>query len=286
NVGPVALHSITGWESVHVYSRGDIDGGFGASYDPPFGPGFIPFADETADALPSHQQVTQEVRIESRERPGLTWQEGVYYFYEGITVDSYAYDTLFGAGAQNELEVSTQTNHAWALFGSVADDITEQLNVRAGIRYTEDRKSFATRSYDATDGTSLQGTDRDANPSASNVSWDLSGNYKVTPDINAYARVATGFRAPSVQPSSPFGAQSEAKSEKITSYELGIKAELLDRRLRIDADVFDYEVKDQQLAAVGGASNQTTLLNADKSVGRGFELDLDARPIDPLLITI
>ena len=56
-------------------------------------------------------------------------------------------------------------------------------------------------------------------------------------------------------------------------------------RLQIDADVFDYEVKDQQIAAVGGASNQTTLLNADKSVGRGFELDLQARPIDPLLFT-
>jgi iron complex outermembrane receptor protein len=286
NLGPVALHSITGWESVHVYSRGDIDGGFGASYDKPFGPGFIPFADETADALPAHQQVTQEFRIESRERTGLTWQAGAYYFYEGITINSFTYDTLFSAGAQTELAVYKQTNHAWALFGSVADDITDQLNVRAGIRYTEDRKSFSTPSFTATDGASLQGDVFSARPEARNVSWDLSGNYKVTPDINAYARVATGFRAPSVQPSSPFGAQSEAKSEKIISYELGVKAELLERRLRVDADVFDYEVKDQQLAAVGGSGNQTTLLNAHKSIGRGFELDLDARPIDPLLITI
>jgi iron complex outermembrane recepter protein len=286
NLGPVALHSITGYESIHVYSRGDIDGGFGASYAPPFGPGFIPFADETADALPSHQQVTQEIRVESRDKGPLTWQAGAYYFYEGITINSYAYDTLFAAGAQNELEVSKQTNHAWAFFASAADDLTEQLNVRAGIRYTQDRKSFATLSYTATDGTSLQGNVFNAKPDATNLSWDLSGSYKPTSDLNVYARVATGFRAPSVQPSSPFGPQSEAKSEKIISYELGVKAELLERRLRVDADVFDYEVKDQQLSAVGGASNQTTLLNADKSVGRGFELDLQARPIDPLLISI
>jgi iron complex outermembrane recepter protein len=286
NLGPVALHSITAYESVHVYSRGDIDGGFGASYDPPFGPGFIPFADETADALPSHQQYTQEFRIESTNDSHLRWQAGAYYFYEGITVDSFAYDTLFAAGAQNELEVSKQTNHAYALFGSVADDVTDQLNVRAGIRYTEDRKSFGTLSYAATDGTALQGNVFSARPSASNVSWDLSGNYKVTPDVSAYARVATGFRAPSVQPASPFGAQSEAKSEKNISYELGVKAELLDHRLWVDADVFDYEVKDQQLAAVGGASNQTTLLNANKAVGRGFEMDLEARPIDPVLVTL
>jgi iron complex outermembrane receptor protein len=285
NLGPVTLHSITGWESVHVYSRGDIDGGYGAVYAPPFGPGFIPFDDETADALPSHQQVTQEFRVESSNRSGLTWQAGAYYFYEGITINSYAYDVLFGGGAQNERTVSKQTNHAWALFGSAADDLTEQLNVRAGIRYTEDRKSFGTLSYTASDGTSLQGNVFSARPSARNLSWDLSGNYKVTSDVNAYARVATGFRAPSVQPASPFGPQSEAKSEKIISYELGIKAELLERRLRVDADVYDYEVKDQQLSAVGGSSNQTTLLNADKAVGRGFELDLEARPIDPLLVT-
>ncbi|HEY2403395.1 MAG TPA: TonB-dependent receptor [Steroidobacteraceae bacterium] len=285
NLESVTLHSITGWESVHVYSRGDIDGGYGASYAPPFGPGFIPFADETADALPGHEQFTQEFRIESRDKGPLTWQAGAYYFYEGITVDSYAYDTLFAAGAQNELEVSKQTNHAWAVFGSVADDVTDQLNVRAGIRYTQDRKNFGTLSYTATDGTSLQGNVFSAKPDATNVSWDLSGNYKVIPDVSTYARVATGFRAPSVQPASPFGPQSEAASEKIISYEMGVKAELFERRLSVDADVYAYKVKDQQLSAVGGSSNQTTLLNADKAIGRGFELDLQARPIDPLLLT-
>src|SRR6202012_5533283 len=140
-------------------------------------------------------------------------------------------------------------------------------------------------SYTATDGTSLQGDQFSARPSATNVSWDLSGNYKVTPDVNAYARVATGFRAPSVQPASAFGPQSEATSEKIISYELGIKAEVLEHRLSVDADVFDYKVKDLQLSAVGGSSNQTTLLNADKAVGRGVEVDLQARPIEPLLLT-
>ncbi|GAC1694058.1 MAG: TonB-dependent receptor [Steroidobacteraceae bacterium] len=281
----VVLHSISGWESVHVYSRGDIDGGYGAVYAPPFGPGFIPFDAETADALPSHQQFTQEFRIESRGDSHLSWQAGAYYFYEGITVDSYAYDVLFNAGAQSELEQTKQTNHAWALFGSVADDLSEQVNIRAGIRYTQDRKSLATFSYTATDGSSLAGNVFSADPSAGNVSGDLSGIYKVTPEVNAYARVASGFRAPSIQPASPFGAQSEAKSEKIISYEMGVKAELLGRRLQLDADVFDYEVKDLQIAAVGGASNQTTLLNANKSVGRGVEFDLQARPVDPLLVT-
>src|SRR5262249_54160844 len=60
--GPV-LTSITGFEHAKVLSRGDIDGGFGASFAPPFGPGFIPFPSETADGLPYHEQWSEEARI-------------------------------------------------------------------------------------------------------------------------------------------------------------------------------------------------------------------------------
>ena len=63
----VSLYSITGYESVDTYSRGDIDGGFGASLSSAgnSGPGFIPFASESADGIPEHSQWTQEFRLES-----------------------------------------------------------------------------------------------------------------------------------------------------------------------------------------------------------------------------
>ena len=66
------LHSITGFENVDALSRGDIDGGYGASFLPPgsSGPGVIPFASESADGMPKHKQWTQEFRLESdRQRP-------------------------------------------------------------------------------------------------------------------------------------------------------------------------------------------------------------------------
>ena len=59
--GPV-LTSITGYEHVKVLSRGDIDGGFGAVFAPPSGPGFIPFPSESADGMPYHQQWSEELR--------------------------------------------------------------------------------------------------------------------------------------------------------------------------------------------------------------------------------
>jgi iron complex outermembrane receptor protein len=62
----LALYSITGYESLDTFNRGDIDGGFGAVSGPVnFGPGSIPFASESADGIPKHKQLTQEFRLES-----------------------------------------------------------------------------------------------------------------------------------------------------------------------------------------------------------------------------
>ena len=118
------------------------------------------------------------------------------------------------------------------------------------------------------------------------MSWDLSGTYALSKTTNLYARVATGFRASSVQGAGAFNDQSVAGPETNTSFEAGVKADLLDGRARVDFGVFYYEVKDQQLTAVGGAANSNILLNAKKSVGQGFELDSQAYLTDNLLATL
>ncbi|MGC4048241.1 MAG: TonB-dependent receptor [Paludibaculum sp.] len=126
----------------------------------------------------------------------------------------------------------------------------------------------------------------DASLSDSKVSWDLSGTYSVTDAVNLYARIATGFRGASVQPASAFGNMSVAAPETNTSYEVGVKANLFDNRAKIYFNLFRYEVKDQQLTAVGGASNAVRLLNADKTEGQGAELDLQAYLTPHFLVTL
>ena len=68
DLGGTTLHSITGYEKVKSFSRGDIDGGFGAVFLPSSGPGFIPFDAESADGLPKHKQVSQEEVSKSVEQ--------------------------------------------------------------------------------------------------------------------------------------------------------------------------------------------------------------------------
>jgi iron complex outermembrane receptor protein len=283
--GDVALHSITGYESLEAYSRGDIDGGFGCGFcSLPNGPGFIPFPSETADAIPTLDQITQEVRLESQLSGPFNWQAGVYYFDEDYDTEFFSYDSL-GGGVQNQYLRANQTNTAWALFGSVNYAITEAFELRAGVRYTSDEKDFVT-------GTPQGFTfpnpalPTSASLSDNKVSWDVSGTFAVNDDVNLYARVATGFRGASVQPAGPFGNQSVAEPETNTAIEVGVKADLLDRRATLAFNIFRYEVKDQQLTAVGGASNAVRLLNAAETVGQGAELDLQAYLTPKLLVTL
>ncbi len=124
------------------------------------------------------------------------------------------------------------------------------------------------------------------NPSDNDVSWDLSGTWAATDEVNLYARAARGFRAPSIQGRLLFGdVVSVAKSETVDSFELGLKADLFDKRARLSFDVFRYDVHDQQLTAVGGQANFNTLVNAKKMTGQGFEGEFEAYVTDHLLVT-
>ena len=283
--GDVALYSITGYESMDAYSRGDIDGGFGCEFcGVPGGPGFIPFPSETADAVPTLDQFTQEVRLESQLDGAFNWQAGVYYFDEDYDTEFYSYDSL-GGGVQNQYLRANQTNTAWAVFGSAQYKFTDAFEMRAGVRYTNDEKDFVTG---APEGFTFPDPTLPTSASLSddNTSWDLSGTYSITDSVNVYARIATGFRGASVQPAGPFGNQSVAEPETNTSYEVGVKADLLDQSVRMYFNLYHYEVNDQQLTAVGGANNAVRLLNADKTVGQGAELDLQAYLTPNLLVTL
>jgi len=96
DLGDYTFTSVTGYEDVEVFSRGDIDGGFGASFTGVFGPGFIPFPSESAVSVPDHEQFTQEFRIASNDLGRFDWQGGLFYFSEDIRIDNFGYNSLAG----------------------------------------------------------------------------------------------------------------------------------------------------------------------------------------------
>jgi len=293
--------SITGYESAELYSRADVDGGYGCNgfACPPVpldsGPGVINVSSETADGIPDHTQITQELRLTSNFDGDLNYQVGLFYFNEDLTIESFSYDALaaFGGptGLENGYVVQNQDTTAWAVFGSVDYDLTEKTSVTVGLRYSDDDKDYSNERTQSP--LAFLGFPDFAagavNTSDSHVSWDISVSHKYTDDINLYARVADTFRAPSIQGRSLFAFDegiSVAESETIISYEVGIKSDILDNMGRINASVFYYTMNDQQLTSVGGdGSNTATLLNADETTGYGFEIDSQFIVTDNLLVT-
>ena len=295
-LGNMALYSVTGLEAVRTYSRGDIDGGYGASFlgAGNSGPGTIPFASESADGIPKHTQFTQELRLESDTSGRLSWQAGLFFFNEDYRIESFSYDSLAG-GAQDGYERVRQKNSAVAVFGAANFAVTPEFKLRGGMRYTRDKKDFAVEAYSNSGFVpcvlsakctlaqlAAQGP-LTASPNDNKLNWDLSATYALDKSTTLYARAATGFRASSVQGAGAFNNQTEAGPENNTSFEVGVKADLFNRRARIAFDIFSYTVKDLQLTAVGGGSNANRLLNAKKATGRGFELDFQTYLTDRLL---
>lgn len=303
DAGPVSLISVTSYWDGDASSVGDVDGGFGANFLPPnlTGPGVIPFTAETRDAVPNLKQFTQEFRITSNGDGALSYQGGVFYFDEKLRILSDNFSTLGdpnnAPGGINITVDQRQRSKAYGLFGSLTYKLTDQLSVTGGLRYNDDKRRYnVVRSRDTQFPNFLQNPLGTVNRRVKddNVTWDISATYAASDDVNLYARVARGYRAPSIQgrilfpPATPTPLEdgvTVGRSETITSYEAGIKSEFADGRGRVNLNGFYYDLKNAQLTAVGGGVNANRLLNARNVRGYGFEFDAEFRPANPLLLT-
>jgi outer membrane receptor protein involved in Fe transport len=265
------LTSITAYANSKGLSRGDIDGGFGASFLPVMGPGFIPFPSDTQDSI-SLDQWTQEVRLASNDTNPFGWQVGAFFFDSNFDVTTVGFDFPPPVTVNH-------TNQSWAVFGQASYQLTPAFKLTGGLRYTDDEKQFVVVSGAAPQPRSVQ-DDR--------ISWDFSAFADVSDDVSLYARVASGFRAPTIQGRDVafFSPPSIATSETIMSYEAGFKSQFAGNRARINGAVFYYTIDDPQFTAVGGANNLVQLVNAEGGRAFGFELDAEFKPTDSLLLTL
>ncbi|HEU0310313.1 MAG TPA: TonB-dependent receptor, partial [Sphingomicrobium sp.] len=301
--GPATLYSVTSYWHGKLESRGDIDGGTGDSFsDPNAGPGFIPFFAESQDNIPDLDQFTQEIRIASNNVGGFGYQGGIFYFNEDLTIESFdfggvddpilfpppAYGTPT-ATIPSAIVNQHQDAKAWGIFGSVNYAFDNGLTLQAGARWNHDKKTLvAARPVDIRPifigGGPVPETTTKVDDSV--LTWDVSAIHEINQDVNVYARIAKGYRAPAIQGRILFDRTvTTADSENTMSYEAGVKTVLFDRRLRFNLTGYFFKTKDIQLSAVGGQTNANLLLNADKVKGSGFEAELEARPLTGLTLT-
>lgn len=280
DLGGATLTSITAWEHSAGYSRGDTDGGAAANFG---GAGF----GESQGRLRGLDQLSQEVRIASPDTARFKWQIGGIYFdsRDKTEFDQRAYfltsNALGTTPNPNNWVLLHDVNTSWAFFGQASYQLTDKLTATGGVRLTRDSKET----------TLLKTANTVANVSTftgakyvkladTKPSWDASLLYQANSDLSFYARVARGFRGPTIQGrSAVFNAPfTTADSETNTSYEAGLKSVWLDGSVRFNLTGFYYVVDNIQLN--GNDSNGNgVLFNADKAKGYGMEAELEMRPV-------
>jgi iron complex outermembrane recepter protein len=284
--GPVTLTSVSAYEHGSIRSRGDIDGGnFTAPPGSPFlspGPNFFP--DETSDSVPGLDQLSQEIRLQSNGDGPFFNQGGVFYFHEYLRVDDLSYNS---DGSTAVFMNQTQGTESFGVFDSATYQLLQDLKLGAGVRLSTDSKDYNVGCFIGC----VNPLKPTLKTNDSDVTFDVSATYALTPDMNVYGRIATGYLAPALDGrnvefdgTSPTPL-SVAKSETTTSYEIGLKSNLLDHRANLNLTAYAWDTSNMQLAAIGGSTPGTNLLNAKDVIGEGFEAEFEYKPIEQLLLT-
>ncbi|WP_421738717.1 TonB-dependent receptor [Caulobacter sp.] len=289
-LGGMSLISVTAWQWAH---RNDL---------------------ENTDASPlrmieinyrsRQHQFTQELRLQSNDASArLNWVLGVYYMDEQVQ-DNTRQDVLrdlrplfvtpsnpTGLSLENSVATFgypyTQTTKGYAVFGQADYKLTDRLTGTVGLRWSADDKSMDYQSQ-AEDGLIVILTSKQSK-TFSAVSGRLGLRYALNDDANIYATYNRGYKsggffggmATTAQEMEPYD------NETLDAYELGLKSEFFDRRVRLNVSGFYYDYKNQQVFAQTTRNGLTVLVldNAANSKVYGGEAEVTARPIQPLTLS-
>ena len=292
---PVAFKSITAYRTVSVDTAQDITAS-------PY------YYNEVAQSI-RYRELSEELQASgSLFGDRLNYVGGLYYLSERGT-EVFPVDlTLvqFTSGGQID-------NSSYAGFGQLTYDLTNKLSLTAGLRYSEDEKSF-NPGLQQLDGYAYNATRPVpglVNPIAGAfgppgsplfpAGWYSRNSYSTTPaasiayqvtdDVNIYGSYSEGFKGggfvmryfPAIVPSpgvNPNSLVGYAGPETAKQYEVGMKSELFDKHLRLNVALFRTSYTNIQTTfnvAVPGVGGDfvPVLANAGDALLQGVEIESD-----------
>lgn len=234
-------------------------------------------------------QFSQEFRFSSSamdER--LQWIAGLYYFTEEVERNEDAQVFVAATAGTNlgfALSFQDNTTDSYSAFLDMTYDLTDALSLTVGGRYTYEEKDIRqvgvaplvvahtiNESYDVRD----------------NETWDAFTprvvlNYQFTDSVFAYASYSNGFKSGGYQgtAATAVGAATPFDQEDADAFEIGVKSELLDNRLRLNAAIFTLDYTDLQVlvrkeAFPGDPLGIVVTENAADATSQGLELEFTA----------
>jgi iron complex outermembrane recepter protein len=260
-------------------------------------PGLFGFNQPVSYQYPSsHSEYSEEVRLTSQLQGPWKFIAGLYaedlkdnhyetYYWNGsAALNPFPPDALIGNVHDNREEKQS------AAYGEVSYVLFDALTLTGGARVYRYRRS----DQNSLDGTVFGGlTTTYAAGDASGTSYKGNLSYKLNDGILIYADFSQGFRLGKPQaplPAAacgtdgyitgtdiPISSTGFVKSDSVNDYDIGTKLTLLDRRLTIDADI--YQVNWTNVPVTTNAPNPPVgcglsyVANAASAVSQGIEVE-------------
>jgi iron complex outermembrane receptor protein len=192
-------------------------------------------------------QISQEFLLSGRTpNKFVDWVAGLYYLRENI-FNGVVLPLSFPANPDGFDTYTTNdgSNISYAAYGQATLHFTDKLSADLGLRYSYERKKdtifvYATKfQFDLLPPTPLEKT-------WNSVTYRAALQYELAPHVMTYGSISTGFKSGGFNGRAYSTFFIAFDPEKARAYELGIKSELFDRRLRLNAAIFQTDYKDIQ----------------------------------------
>jgi iron complex outermembrane receptor protein len=256
------LKSITGYREVEAHAYNDFSG------NP-----FVTIYRNDPFFMRQHQ-FSQELQLFGNSDSGrFDYLLGLYYFDESGR--EIATDNFFTFPIPRDISAE---NTSYAAYAQVTYRTHEDSpwSFTLGGRYTKDERDASNHILPA------------ASREDDNFSPSLMVDYELNDATTFYGKIVTGYKAGGFN-MRQLDFDSSFGPEKLTSYELGWKSELLGRRLRFNGAIFYSDYKDIQLDILVPNQPDPTLTqttNAGKARVTGLEAELDWLIAEPLRLAL
>ncbi len=243
-------------------------------------PGFFHLKD-SADTY------SNELQLQAPAGADFQWVAGVYLLYDHAQDRRFSATTAAAFVARSPLsqdQSSEQKTTSYAVFAQATKTILPDTRLTLGARYTSDKKKVDGEAAIGNFSTYAAGLASVGAPDSKRwgkVTWRASLDHDFTDSIMGYVAASRGFKS-GVYNLGSF-ANPPVNPEVVTLYEVGVKSELFDRHLRLNASLFHQDYKDiqlksgtMQLCGPAGCTFGTILFNAATSRMRGADVDFEA----------
>lgn len=267
------------------YVKDEIKTGFDVSYayyDPiPVGASAGSFYQLDEDETDT---VTQELRLSSPQDASLRYTVGAYYL--SIDDEEVANRKVLANGTAALQTVANLTEEKvdnWSVFAGVDWDVTDATTVGVEARYSEDEIEVINTVNNGSGAREPCGPNPTCKDTFESFTPRLTVRHALTPDMNLYGNIAWGTKPGDFNATVPVDGNGDpdesfrtVDEEEMTAYEVGLKADWLDRRLTTNAAVYFNDIEDQQLTTNiegPGGVPQSVLANVGKTEVWGIELE-------------